>query len=419
MGPVEEADSPVTTTWEYYANEVLRFWDKPHRRQRRSLERAKRQPRSRGAIGERCRHPDQRLPHLVHLWRGVYAHSRAVALWGPFGKRLSRRQRASHRPAPRPFPSAATTKIRRPPPADGKAGPVLARVTSTLREQSAYDIPNPANLTVPVPNPLLPDLFSDRRAKGWEFQATLEISNSLSLLGNYSKFTNRDPNDVPFRDTAEESYAVMLRYEFKENALKGLFFTVNLNYLGRRPGDAASGLTDASTSTKGHSGGANLLASLPHPLQCQRRLQLEEDLVHPNFRGQCFRHEIPRRQPQPLSRLPRGRHQSPRGRNLQVLGRSDSVEPASDVELAGLRWPPTCGRRRAMSQGGPPPPAARRATSIRPRGYLYGKTRRYACEAGPAPGPSPQSLVSNCRRQISLRHHAVVLPDSPARPKTR
>ena len=77
----------------------------------------------------------------------------------------------------------------------------------------------------------------------------MEISNSLSLLGNYSKFTNRDPNDVPFRDTAEESYAVMLRYEFKENALKGLFFTVNLNYLGRRPGDAASGLTDASTST--------------------------------------------------------------------------------------------------------------------------------------------------------------------------
>ena len=75
--------------------------------------------------------------------------------------------------------------------------------------QTNYGVPNPANLTVPPPNPLLPSLVSDRKAKGWELEVRTNLTDQLSVIGNWTKFTNRDPNNVPFRGTAEESWAFL------------------------------------------------------------------------------------------------------------------------------------------------------------------------------------------------------------------
>jgi iron complex outermembrane receptor protein len=129
------------------------------------------------------------------------------------------------------------------------------RIFATLAyfdiSQSNYSVPNPANLTVPPPNPLLPALISDRLAKGWEFELRANITSQLSLVGNYTKFTNRDPNDVPFRGTAEESWAMLMNYRFaKESALSRFNVSVGADYLGKRSGDGASGVTAASTSTR-------------------------------------------------------------------------------------------------------------------------------------------------------------------------
>ncbi len=123
--------------------------------------------------------------------------------------------------------------------------------------QSNYAVPNPGNLVVPAPNPPLPFLLSDRKAKGWEVEARANLTDSLALIGNWTGFTNRDPNNVPFRGNAEHSWALSGNYQFsKESSFYGLALWLGVNYLSARPGDAASGVTAASTS-------ANLIPRQP------------------------------------------------------------------------------------------------------------------------------------------------------------
>ena len=120
-------------------------------------------------------------------------------------------------------------------------------VTYFKIEQNAFSVPNPANLAVPPPNPPAPLLFSDRKAKGWELEGTFEIMKGFTLIGHYTDFTNRDPNNIPFRGTAEKSAAAWARYEFQSAGLKGFNVSIGANWLAERPGDAVSGLTAAST----------------------------------------------------------------------------------------------------------------------------------------------------------------------------
>lgn len=116
-------------------------------------------------------------------------------------------------------------------------------------KQDNFSVPNPGNLTTPPPNPLLPALFMDRKAKGWEYELRANPTKNLSVIANYTSFTNRDPNNVKFRGTAEKSGAALVSYSFDKDtpALDGFRVAVGVDYLGDRPGDAASGLTPAST----------------------------------------------------------------------------------------------------------------------------------------------------------------------------
>jgi iron complex outermembrane receptor protein len=123
-------------------------------------------------------------------------------------------------------------------------------VTYFKINQNAFSVTNPGNLTSPPPNPRLPNLFSDRVAKGWELEGTFEIQKGLTVIGHYTAFTNRDPFNVPFRGTAEKSAAAWARYEFQNTALKGFSVSAGANWLDKRPGDAASGVTAASTPTR-------------------------------------------------------------------------------------------------------------------------------------------------------------------------
>lgn len=125
---------------------------------------------------------------------------------------------------------------------------LLASLAYYEISQTGYSIANPANLTSPPPAVLLPALVVSREASGWEFQIAANLSRNLSLIASYADTTNRDPNGVPFRGSAEEMGALFVRYEFKEGALNGLAVGLGANYLGKRAGDQASGLTSASTS---------------------------------------------------------------------------------------------------------------------------------------------------------------------------
>jgi iron complex outermembrane receptor protein len=128
-------------------------------------------------------------------------------------------------------------------------GRLQAGVTYFEIAQNAFSIPNPANLTVPAPIPPAPLLYSDREAKGWEFEATFEIAKGFTVIGNVTDFTNRDPNNIPFRGTAEKSAAAWARYEFLAGDLKGFNISIGTNWTDQRPGDSAGGFTPASTPT--------------------------------------------------------------------------------------------------------------------------------------------------------------------------
>ena len=124
-------------------------------------------------------------------------------------------------------------------------------------KQDNFGIQNPGNLVSPAPVPQLPQLFSDRRAKGWEFELHYNVNQQTSIVGNITSLTNIDPHGVSFRGTANHSGAVMINYQFdKTSSLAGLSLIAGVDYLGKRPGDQASGVTTASTST-------NVIANQP------------------------------------------------------------------------------------------------------------------------------------------------------------
>ena len=117
-------------------------------------------------------------------------------------------------------------------------------------KQNNFSVPNPGNLTVPPPIPALPPLYMDRKAKGWEYELTAALTQSWSVIGNYSDYTNRNPYGQVFRGIAEKSGAVWSSYSFKTGELKGLTAGIGVEYLDRRPGDSPPGtLTSASTPT--------------------------------------------------------------------------------------------------------------------------------------------------------------------------
>lgn len=117
-------------------------------------------------------------------------------------------------------------------------------------KQNNFSVPNPANSAVPVPSPLLPPLFSNRLAHGVELEFNYVVNQNLSLVGNGTVMKNRDANGVPFRGTAEQSGALWANYTFdKGGPLGGLSLGLGADYLAKRPGDTASGVTSASTPT--------------------------------------------------------------------------------------------------------------------------------------------------------------------------
>jgi iron complex outermembrane receptor protein len=126
---------------------------------------------------------------------------------------------------------------------------LIGSITRYEIVQTNYSVPNPLNQTVPPPAVLLPNLYANRRALGWEYQVTAAVTPELSVIANYTSFTNRDPNNIPFRGTPEKSGALYVRYDFKSGLLNNFGAGIGAVYTARRPGDAASGLTAASTPT--------------------------------------------------------------------------------------------------------------------------------------------------------------------------
>ncbi len=115
--------------------------------------------------------------------------------------------------------------------------------------QTNNAIVNPALFSVPPPAVTPPNIYSNRIARGWEYEANMTLTKNLSLLGNYTSFTNRSPYDVGFRADPEQFGAVYLNYHWDEGPLNGASFGIGYVYQGKAAGDSASGVTAASTTT--------------------------------------------------------------------------------------------------------------------------------------------------------------------------
>jgi iron complex outermembrane recepter protein len=115
--------------------------------------------------------------------------------------------------------------------------------------QTNNAVVNPALFSVPPPTVTPPNIYSDRIARGWEFETNMTVTKNLSILGNYTTFTNRSPYDVPFRADPEQFGAIYLNYHFSTGTLDGLALGAGFVYQSKAPGDSASGVTAASTPT--------------------------------------------------------------------------------------------------------------------------------------------------------------------------
>jgi len=118
-------------------------------------------------------------------------------------------------------------------------------------KQDNYSVPNQLNTAVPPPLIPFPDIYSDRVADGVELQVTYNVTQNLALVSNATVMKNRDPDNMPFRGTAEKSGAVWVNYDFRASTpLKGLSIGIGADYLSKRAGDNPGGATSASTVDK-------------------------------------------------------------------------------------------------------------------------------------------------------------------------
>lgn len=129
-------------------------------------------------------------------------------------------------------------------------GKVFVTVAYFDLKQTNFAVDNPLNYTSPPPVPRLPFLLFDRTAKGYEINVNATITKELAVVGNFYHGKNRDPNGIPFQASADDSGGVFARYNFSQDALKGLGASLGVDYLGKRPGIQASGFTAASTPTR-------------------------------------------------------------------------------------------------------------------------------------------------------------------------
>jgi len=92
------------------------------------------------------------------------------------------------------------------------------------------------NFLTPRPDPAYPAVLADRTAKGVEFEFTWSPTKSLSIVGNYTDFENRDQDDMPYHNVAEKTAAVWGSYTFSEaGPLRGLSVGIGVYYAGERP----------------------------------------------------------------------------------------------------------------------------------------------------------------------------------------
>jgi len=127
-------------------------------------------------------------------------------------------------------------------------GRVIASVAYYEIEQQGYEIYNPGNFVVPIPDPLLPSIFSVRKARGLELQVAGSITENLSVIVSMADTKNRDPGGRLLKSSPEDTKAAFVRYEFSRGALAGFGVSVGVHYMSKRSVEDVPGYSPLSTA---------------------------------------------------------------------------------------------------------------------------------------------------------------------------
>lgn len=92
-------------------------------------------------------------------------------------------------------------------------------------------------------NALPTSTYLDVKSKGWEIEGTYALNKNLTLIGNMSQYTYRQPTGVRIRAVPDRISALFADYHFTQGALNGFGANVGIDYHSDEVGESVTALT--------------------------------------------------------------------------------------------------------------------------------------------------------------------------------
>lgn len=115
--------------------------------------------------------------------------------------------------------------------------------------QTNYSVPNSeyyvlvAQGNQAAANALPQSTYLDVKSKGWEAEGSYALSKNLTLIGNISNYTYRQPTGVRIRAVPDRISAIYADYRFTEGALQGFGASIGVDYHSDEVGESVTALT--------------------------------------------------------------------------------------------------------------------------------------------------------------------------------
>jgi len=115
--------------------------------------------------------------------------------------------------------------------------------------QTNYPVPNSEYYTLvaqgnqAAANLLPTSTFLDVISKGWEAEASYAVNKNLTLIGNLSSYTYRQPTGVRIRAVPDRIWAAFADYHFTEGPLNGFGVNIGVDSKSDMVGESVTALT--------------------------------------------------------------------------------------------------------------------------------------------------------------------------------
>src|SRR5262249_27959931 len=80
-------------------------------------------------------------------------------------------------------------------------------------------------------------------SKGWEAEASWAVTKNLTLIGNWSDFTYRQPTGVRIRAVPDKIWALFADYHFTDGKLAGFGANISVDSKSDMVGESVTALT--------------------------------------------------------------------------------------------------------------------------------------------------------------------------------